>query len=348
MPGIANPMRSAYLLYFLARADYPRVIASLRCQRGHHPLIRMVLDSVWSSYRYGTSLNDYFNFRFFEKPHREREQFASMAFMYRFHRQMNDRSAIRRIDDKDSFRRIYEAFAPPSGHFDVVRERRELESWLSEHGTDRFVIKDPRGTAGSSVRFGVYDPLTRTVAFDDRSMTLDQLCKKYSTRGFLYVEPYLRQHPDIDTISPSGLNTVRVITVVTSDGEVDVVAAVFRVTVGSRVDNFSMGNLAAPLDVQTGRVVGAARKKMAACSALYDRHPITDSAIVGFQIPRWAEVLEQVREAALVTPRVRTVGWDVAVLEDRVVIIEGNSKWNKDTLQIPLQKGVRAELERYL
>jgi hypothetical protein len=50
----------------------------------------------------------------------------------------------------------------------------------------------------------------------------------------------------------------------------------------------------------------------------------------------------------LVFPQIRTVGWDVAILEKDVVIIEGNPSWNKGAPQIPNNKGIKVMLEKYL
>jgi hypothetical protein len=55
-----------------------------------------------------------------------------------------------------------------------------------------------------------------------------------------------------------------------------------------------------------------------------------------------------VTEAALVVPQVRTVGWDIAITPSGPIIIEGNSKWNKDTWQIPAGKGKLQMIKKYL
>lgn len=46
--------------------------------------------------------------------------------------------------------------------------------------------------------------------------------------------------------------------------------------------------------------------------------------MLGFQIPNWAALLEFVKQAALVVPQVRFVGWDVAVKDDGFELIEAN------------------------
>jgi hypothetical protein len=65
-------------------------------------------------------------------------------------------------------------------------------------------------------------------------------------------------------------------------------------------------------------------------------------------MPHWGKVIALVSEAALVFPQVRTVGWDVAILEDKPIIIEGNPSWNKGAPQIPLDRGIKPILEQYI
>src|SRR5699024_9792274 len=155
----------------------------------------------------------------------------------------------------------------------------------------------------------------------------------------LYFEKYLEQNKAIQAISPTALNTIRVITLVKDDHSVDIIGAIFRISVNSKLDNFSKGNIAAEVDIKSDEVITGGIIKNSSCGEYYDRHPITEEQIKGFKIPMWDTVVKTVKEAALINPEIRTVGWDVAILEDDVKLIEGNSKWNKDTWQIPAGYG---------
>ena len=59
--------------------------------------------------------------------------------------------------------------------------------------------------------------------------------------------------------------------------------------------------------------------------AIFDKHPLT-----GFEfnkikkIPYVKESFEMVKEAALLIPEIRYIGWDVAITEDGPVVIEAN------------------------
>ena len=94
----------------------------------------------------------------------------------------------------------------------------------------------------------------------------------------------MQQHEELNRLSPSGLNTLRVVTQINKEGGVDVIAARLRITVNSMVDNLAAGNLAAEVDLKTGKVNGAAvysdiTKEDAAI------HPVTGEPIRDFKVP---------------------------------------------------------------
>jgi hypothetical protein len=220
--------------------------------------------------------------------------------------------------------------------------------WLEENKVKQLVIKDPLGTVGMAVQFLVFNPISLTFNYKNKDYTLDELFIQFSIGGNLYVEPRISQHHLIQKLAPTALNTIRVITVVNEDNEVDIISAAFRIAVNSETDNFSSGNLAAAVDVSTGLVISPGIKRLAACSDTYVSHPVTGQMILGFQVPYWLKVIELVKEAALVFPQVRTVGWDVSILEDKPIIIEGNPSWNKGAPQIPLDQGIKPLLDKYI
>jgi hypothetical protein len=180
-------------------------------------------------------------------------------------------------------------------------------------------------------------------------------CSKYSSSSLTaymermkydLAEEYVVQHPLLMDLSPSGLNTVRVFSQL-YEGGVEFLGARLRVSVNSPVDNMAAGNLAAPVDMETGVVNGTGvysditkeEKRV---------HPVTGKAITGFVIPHWDKVIELVKSAAFHTPENRSVGWDIAITETGPELIEGNHNWCKLLWQMPVKRGLKAELEKYI
>ena len=206
---------------------------------------------------------------------------------------------------------------------------------LLKHPSGRIVLKDSCGQAGAEVEIlqsNILTPLT--------------LVKHMQSKGFDLAEEYVLQNHVLDKLSPSGINTIRIITQVT-DHDIDILGARLRISVNSMVDNMAAGNLAAPVDISTGKVIGPG---VYSDITKTDEpiHPVTGVRIVGFQIPYWQEVCKMARDAALFDTRNRSVGWDIAITGNGPELIEGNHNWCKLLWQLPVKKGLKNELEKYL
>ena len=145
-----------------------------------------------------------------------------------------------------------------------------------------------------------------------------------------FAEEFVMQHDKINTMSPSGLNTIRIITQLDKNNNVVILGARFRITVNSSVDNLAAGNMAAPITKNDEEV-----------------HPVTGVPIVGFEIPYWSETLEMVKRAALTVPENKSIGWDVAITNNGPELIEGNHDWCKLLWQLPVKKGLKNVLLKY-
>jgi hypothetical protein len=114
--------------------------------------------------------------------------------------------------------------------------------------------------------------------------------------------------------------------------------------VNSPVDNLAAGNMAAPIDMECGVVDGPGVFSDITQQPA-ERHPITGVKIVGLQVPFWNEVLEMVRDASLLHPENRSIGWDVVITEHGPGLIEGNHDWCKLVWQLPVQRGLKNLLD---
>jgi hypothetical protein len=128
--------------------------------------------------------------------------------------------------------------------------------------------------------------------------------------------------------------------------EIVFLAARLRISVNSPVDNMAAGNIAAPVDLKTGVVTGPGVFSDITRDSVRV-HPVTGKEIEGFRIPHWEKVLELAGTAARNASGNKSVGWDIAVTEDGAELIEGNHNWCKLLWQLPVNRGLRAELLRF-
>lgn len=146
------------------------------------------------------------------------------------------------------------------------------------------------------------------------------------------LEQVLVQHEKVSSVFPHSINTVRTVTV-NYKGQVHLICTYFRIGNGTNhVDNFNSGGMVAPVDENTGIVSDRAIDKN---KNLYADHPVTGTAIKGFQFPDWEEAMEMVKKAALEVPEIGYVGWDVAFTTQGPCLVEGNEFPGHDIYQLP-------------
>lgn len=329
--------RLLYLGYFLKSADYRRLS---RCMcyvktNYHKGLLSQSFEMLHAAWQHGASFEDYYDFRAFKGSDRNfLNEWITTGRAYEFHTKMNH------PDERDLFQNKVKFF----NHFREFIGREfldarhssagELQGWLERHS--RFVAKPVRGVAGRGVK------LLQGSAFNSG----EQLEEYLRRIGSMLLEEQIVQHEDLTLLNPSSVNTIRLITV-TDDSVVHIIGAILRIGVGSIVDNLSSGGIAAPVNPESGVVVGPAVTAMPD-EQEYATHPMTGTDIVKFRIPHWSRVTSLIEKAATQVPQVRTVGWDVAVTQDAPILVEGNDNWGKRIWQITHGRGMRAELDKFV
>jgi hypothetical protein len=298
--------------------------------------LSIIADTIRCAYRYNISLKDYFCFRFFELNDAERCKWAGTGFMYEYQLRMNPKPARNILEDKILFLRHFHPFV--KRRFRSLQEFRSDQNMVEEmlaNSSGRLVLKGSHGQVGAEVE------VINCNKYSSSTLTAYMERMKYDL-----AEEYVVQHPSLMDMSPSGLNTIRVFTQLNAGG-VDFLGARLRVSVNSPVDNMAAGNLAAPIEMESG-VVNGPGVYSDITKEEKSVHPVTGKTITGFVIPHWNKVIELVKSAALHTPENRSVGWDIAVTEEGPELIEGNHNWCKLLWQMPVKKGLKHELEKYL
>lgn len=151
------------------------------------------------------------------------------------------------------------------------------------------------------------------------STDIELLRKELIEKKEFLIEPYLNQAKVLQDLYPESLNTLRVITFRDEDGEVHILNVALKLGSGGMRDNYSRGGLFSVPD-ENGVIVRPFVNKK---GSVYETHPSTQAPLMGFQIPRFNEALEFALECADVIPSVRYVGWDIAILEDTFLLLDG-------------------------
>lgn len=330
--------RTKYFLYYLKELDYKQFSKFLNYTAvlTGKSKFSILLDMIKSCYKYNIGIMDYFIFRFFEKNDVERSQWVGTGYKYEFDLKTNPKETRSILENKLEFYDAYKDFIfHPFCKLEDIKNKTDKAKAVLENKTGKMVLKDSLGQCGHDVE------IVKTTDY-----TLDKLVSYMESKGYNMAEAFIQQHDEINNISTTGLNTVRMFTMINNQGGVDFIGARLRISVNSHVDNLASGNIACPIDIKTGKINGP---------GIYSditkkdetHHPITNVPLVGFQIPMWDKVVELTEKIALAHPQNRGVGWDIAITNDGIDFIEGNHNWCKFLWQLPVKKGMKEVLERY-
>jgi Sugar-transfer associated ATP-grasp len=235
----------------------------------------------------------------------------------------------------------------------VARTRQELRDLLVRLPAGMYIVKPINaghgwGVAAYHVENGRLSRFSGEVVDPDRF--LRQITEnRYNSTGYLFQE-YVRPHGKLQPIMPGpGLGTFRIVTFLMGGRTVEIPFAVVKIPVGGSVtDNFDggySGNWVCPVDVGTGRLGNAVGKSASVpVFAEIERRPDTGARFREVIVPRWGDVRSTVINAALVFSDLRTIGWDVAVTDKGVTILEANWDWGENLIEVAHNRGLRVEL----
>lgn len=298
----------------------------------------LFFDMLGCAVKYGAGYNDYAIFEFYNMNAKQRKTYLTRMKNKKLVMALNDDKYARIFDEKNLFNAKFEKF--------MKRECLDMEKVDFEQ-FEKFVSKNPTFIAKPSIgECGKGIEKIDTTKFENTKAVWDYM--KDKNNGFGVAEELIIQHPQAAKIYPCAINCLRVVTLV-SNGEPHILYAVFKTgNNGKFVDNLENGGLACHFDLDKGEVVGPGHTNQL---ETFDKHPYTGIEFRGYKLPFMDEVKQLVKEAAMVCPEFRYVGWDVCLSEKGPAIVEGNDYPAYDFPQLPdadrEKIGLIASFEKY-
>ena len=212
---------------------------------------------------------------------------------------------------------------------------------------DRDLFVKPQGGRGGrgAERWDRVAPATFASPAGEQ-LSADELLARLIERSRerpLIVQPRMRPHPDLAKITSGALPTLRVLTCLDENDQPEVMTAMIRTSFGANktVDNLHAGGIGTLVDVDSGKLGKASNLGADARLGWFSAHPDTGAAIEGMTVPCW----EEVKRHAVVAHRAFddrvVIGWDISVLDDGPIFIEGNGNPDLDILQRFMAIGLR-------
>lgn len=221
------------------------------------------------------------------------------------------RPAYGQLEHKATFlKRALEAGLP-------VPPELTLEQALASR--ELFIVKDPDMDLGAGVELMDGEELS-ALAPEERAVMI--------------LQPRLRNHPVLRALYPpdAPLSTLRVTTTLNPlTRQPEVTRCALRMgRAGSLVDNTARGGIWSNINLQDGTLTAGVKRhtfgKYRDGKALrHEVHPDTGKRFVGLRVPWFEEGKALALEAhQMLAPDALTLGWDIALWEERPVLLEVN------------------------
>lgn len=270
----------------------------------------------------GCCVDEYFHFEFYQKSDAERDAYLTVFRQDVIAERIGDVHRPLTIPgNKVLFHMLFGEFLRREWRNPSACTQAEFVDFVARHG--EVMVKPSDLCKGQGIYKFRHESEEKTAA----------LYRELRGRGGL-IEQVLAQHPEMNRINPNLINTVRVSTYTDTD-DVHVVAAAMRTSARADrcTDNLHGGGCACAVDAKTGVVIS---KGFNNDMERFEKHPLTGTPFIGFQIPRWDEALSLVKTVArraYALPQCHWIGWDLAILPDGVALVEGNWRQAVDLIQ---------------
>ena len=177
----------------------------------------------------------------------------------------------------------------------VVKTKSEVQCLLNSLN-EEIIIKPDGGRGGDKIFF---------------RHTSDLCLEELPSNTDLLFQRVVSQHPELNKLYPHSVNTFRVLTYLTQDGDVEVKFVIVRFGIGgTRIDNASKGG--GWIFVQPG---GKVQPKAYDGDGLTigDVHPDTGFRYTDLKLPFLPEIITLCKKTHQSFPYTRIIGWDVFV-----------------------------------
>lgn len=302
--------RFKYILKKLKTLEYKNMIniAKKIHKKTNKNTLCILFDMVRCAFKFGSGYMDYFEFEFYLLKDKEKKTYITSNINNDIIKKYNNPEFFDIFENKDIFNKKFKKYLNRSY---INIEEKMLEDFIKfVKGKKRIVVKPLNQSGGKGVE----------VINLNKNTNLEKVFNSLIRNEQYLVEEYISQSAQMNKLYKSSVNTLRIITFY-KDKKVYVLKSVLKIGNGGNVDNFSSGGMYTFVN-EDGKVFVPAIDEE---GNIFDKHPVSNTEIIGFKIPKYDEVINLVKKLGKVVPEVAYVGWDIAITSKGPVLVEGNS-----------------------
>lgn len=263
-------------------------------------------DIILNTLTRGSGYTDYFRGDYINLTSKEKDTFVTIKSFNKIVNYLNNLDYVIVFNDKILFNKIFNKYIKRE-YLDLrVTSFEEFKNFIKDKRN--VFAKNPKGEGGyqvEKIKVSEFDAL--------------KLYNKLIKKEFYLVEDEIIQSRELDEINPNAVNCFRVMTLLKGD-KVYVVGNALRVNqgddgvIGSSHDLYFSFNEEGYIDSNVIDDYGN----------IYEEHPLTHKKFKDVYVKDIKKAFDMCKEAALLVPEVRFIGWDIGFTDRGPVMIEGN------------------------
>ena len=275
----------------------------------HKPTLFILFDMARCILKDHVGYMEYNLFNFVNKNQSQRDTYVNFDYSQKLFKTLNSSEYIDVFNDKLKFNKLFKDYLNRD-FLDIGESSyRKFVSFCK--GKDKIFVKPNDSCSGK----GIYKSIDVSKG-NDLKQTYE-----YLRENRLYAEDIIVQHPKMNELNPTSINTVRVTTLLHKD-KVYVMYALLRIgRQGMSVDNVGSGGIYTVLSDE-GEIINPCWSDKTITT--YTKHPDSGYELIGFKVPYFKKALALCKKAAMNVKEVGYVGWDIAIGKNGPLIVEGN------------------------
>ncbi len=320
-------------------------------QTAHKTYVLIFFELIYWMFVLKGRFSFYMDYRLYLKKRRISDYVAPLEFR-RIEKRLNSPEYYSILEDKYFFSKVLEGngFRSPknlylidsAGIYNLESRKYIDEGEFLQRDLDGF-CKIVNGYGGSMIyRIQVAEG---KLLLNKEQKTLLDFQKDIGVEKYL-VQERIIQHPVMNELNPSCVNTIRILTI--KKGQtIHIFQDYLRIGINNNyVDNGMYGNIRIGIG-EGGRLMDhAISNGLDAPSVTMDRHPQTNVSFKDFTIPYYQESVSMVKGLHELYQQFYMIGWDIGITPDGPIVIEGNNITTLLSYQI-LYGGMRSAFREF-
>lgn len=288
---------------------------------------KMFMKLIVYRYIYYLRAGEYYLYNFEKVPYNKRDSYMTRQLTNRYYAVINTKRFRKVLDKKNLSYKVFKNYYKRD--LICINDEEEINKFYNFLKNKKsFILKPFSGHSGDGIE------IINTKDFKSKKELFN-----YTLEKAPYVaEELINQDDGLGCFHKESVNTIRVVTFYYKES-VSILWAFLRTGQGeSKVDNMGASGYGALIDEKTGIIISDGIDWK---GDKVKTHPDSNITFKGFQIPKWNDLLEMVKNLAGELSAMHCVGWDLALTKDGWVLVEGNARPQCVTIQSFTGKGYR-------